>query len=209
MGMRTLLQISAGRGPGECEIAVAGVAARLLDDAARAGIPARRIAETPGAHGPRSCILALDGEAGRRAAEAAQGTLLWIHPSPLRPGHGRKRWFLDAALLLEPSAGDVKIRPDDLEISRFRASGPGGQHVNTTDSAVRVLHRPTGITAVAREERSQHRNQALAVARIAEALAARAAAEAAAARAGARTRHDAITRGAPRRTFLGADFRPA
>ncbi len=55
-------------------------------------------------------------------------------------------------------------------VETFRAGGPGGQHQNTTDSAVRLVHRPTGIRVVARDERSQHRNRAIALARLRERL---------------------------------------
>jgi len=60
----------------------------------------------------------------------------------------------------------VTINPADLRFETLRAGGPGGQHQNTTDSAVRVLHRPTGLVVTARDERSQHRNKALALRRL-------------------------------------------
>jgi ribosome-associated protein len=65
------------------------------------------------------------------------------------------------------------FRESELEFEYFRASGPGGQHRNTTDSAVRVRHLPTGIVVQATENRSQVRNRAMALERLAEALARR------------------------------------
>jgi protein subunit release factor A len=61
----------------------------------------------------------------------------------------------------------------ECEVETFRSGGPGGQHQNVTESGVRITHRPTGITAIARDERSQHRNRQLALERLRDKLAER------------------------------------
>lgn len=69
----------------------------------------------------------------------------------------------------EPPDSDEELLAD-CRVETFRAGGPGGQHQNTTESGVRIVHLPTGIRAVAREERSQHRNRSLALRRLREKL---------------------------------------
>jgi len=165
------LQVSAGHGPAECAWAALKVAERMQNDAAATGIEIRTLDVEPGPKpGTAQSVLfsVADAEGVERFVGAWRGTIQWIAQSPFRPEHKRKNWFVGVEVLEPPSA--AQFDPRDVRFETMRASGPGGQHVNRTESAVRVTHVPTGLQASASEERSQHRNKRLALARLSRKL---------------------------------------
>ncbi len=203
------LQVTSGRGPAECQLAVTRLSEVIVADASAKGLSAKMIES---AAGPLkgcllSALLSVRGASALRFAETWQGSVLWICRSPFRPSHRRKNWFVGVDALFPPDLQATDARTEDVSFEAMRASGPGGQHVNTTDSAVRALHRPSGVTVVAREERSQHMNRKLALARIAARLAADAEQQKSEAGAARRAKHDRLQRGDAVRTFRGPDFR--
>lgn len=206
---RLWLQITSGRGPVECQLAVVKLAERLATEASRSGLACEvlDIVEARERGAALSALLSLEGVDARAFASRNCGSVLWICPSPVRSGHKRKNWFVGVELLAPPDTGGTSLRAADVTFEAMRASGPGGQHVNKTESAVRATHRPSGLVATAREERSQAMNKKLALARLAGLLAEGAASAKAEAERDRWSQHDALERGRPVRTFEGLAFK--
>ena len=130
----------------------------------------------------------------------------------LTPAPRRKNWFIGAEVFEtdEPPATDgaspLRLQDKDIRYETLRASGPGGQHVNKTDSAVRATHGPSGLSVKVQTERSQHANKRLARALLAHKLAALESDAATQARQQRWLQHHGVERGNAARTFVGAGF---
>jgi peptide chain release factor len=195
------LLVSAGGGPMECRLAVGHVLARMRREAEGLGVD---VSYSTDDKAPDSALIALAGAGSRLMAVDWIGTVQWRQASQLRPGHRRANWFVGVFDLPSPTSGPGSIPLAEVQFSSFRAGGPGGQHQNTTDSAVRAVWR--SFSAVSRDGRSQHQNKAKALERL-QALVQAAKAEAlAGSRADAHARHRQLERGNPKRVFIGPDF---
>lgn len=191
------LLATSGRAPAEGRLALADVVAAILAEAGTAGVAADAVpGRAPDRHGPGSVVVVLDGPGEEALAAAWTGSVLRVARSGLRTGHGRKNWFVGVSRLPAPPPAPA-LSEADVRFQAMRAGGPGGQHQNVTESAVRATHGPTGLATVAREHRSQHRNRRAALARLATMVQQLGEPDRMAADRAAQAAHDGVTRGDP------------
>lgn len=202
--MTIWIQITAGRGPDECCLAVAKVASLLALQAREAGTCLTILENVEGARSGTYQSVVFTTEVMPEWLQPWLGTIQWVCTSPYRPGHLRKNWFVAVHVLQQPE-GQV-WRPDDVRVDTFKASRPGGQHVNKTASAVRATHLPSGIMAIAQEGRLQYDNRRLALDRLKRRLQLQAEQARNNARKHLRGKHDNLERGNSVMVFSGPNF---
>ncbi|MCE8619311.1 peptide chain release factor H [Bacteroides fragilis] len=163
---KTYLQITSGRGPVECCRVVALVLERILKQAQTRKLKVEIVEKEAGPANRTllSAVIALEGAGCDTLVEEWEGTVLWIARSPYRIHHRRKNWFVGVQTFLLSESREAT--ENEIRYETLRASGPGGQHVNKTESAVRAVHIPSGISVVASDQRSQWQNKKLVTERL-------------------------------------------
>jgi len=110
--------------------------------------------------GIKSAVISIEGENAYGLLKSEHGVHRLVRVSPFDANARRQTSFAAVEVMPElPDDVEVEIRPEDIEMQVFRSSGAGGQHINKTSSAVRLIHKPTGIVVSSQQERSQFQNK--------------------------------------------------
>ena len=159
MNYKWFVQFTAGRGPEECNRACEKIFKLFIKECNKLNLNITCVDVQEGEEwGYKSVLLGSPDDLSELKTKW-EGTIKYIcTKNNIRPNHKRKNWFVGCKFY-EYNVNEIQLDLKDVRFDVMRASGAGGQHVNRTESCVRVVHIPTGITVVCQESRNQLQNR--------------------------------------------------
>lgn len=199
--MKKYIQLTAGRGPVECARVVALVAKELLRVLSRLQIvDSEEHKSEPGCF--MSITFGSEEDIPQSVIDEWEGTVLWRSTkNPYRPYHKRSNWFIGVRFI-DPVVLPI-IDERDIEYKTCRSGGKGGQNVNKVETAVRAIHKPTGLIVKCSDERSQQQNKVHARERLLLKILEAQRNQLAQTQSDNWSEHDALQRGNPIKIFIG------
>ncbi len=205
--MKKFIQITSGRGPEECCFAVAQVLKKIIAECKQYNCYHEVIHREPsGINGNLySAALWIDTKNKTDIVEDWIGTIQWVSQSPFRVHHKRKNWFIGVFEISNTNIQPLNFK--DVTYESFRSGGPGGQNVNKVSSAIRALHKPTGLAVKVMDTRSQLQNKKIAKDRLEQLWNAYQLDQIKSANESTWNNHLNLHRGNPVKTFKAKDFK--
>ena len=167
--METYIQITSGKGPVECCWVVAKVLKYFLEDAHKKGVNEHVVSRIKGPENGtlHAAIIRVEATTSKLNAfvNSWKGTILWIGKNKHKQNQKPKNWFIqiEEVKVNRQSLDSLK---KDIAYQSIKSGGPGGQHVNKANTAVRATHLPSGLSVSASDSRSQYQNKKLATDRL-------------------------------------------
>ncbi len=202
-----IIQIIAGRGPAECCWVVAQVLKIFLQELRQQEYEYIILQQEKGIENRtlQSVTIKINGNQMQHFLDQWLGSIQWQGASAFRKHHKRKNWFIGMYEIQQIKL--LELQEKEISFQTMKSSGPGGQHVNKVNSAVRATYQPTGDQVVVMDSRSQHQNRKIAIQRLKEKVNQNQLENIKKSLTYQWENHLTIQRGNPIRTFKGTDFK--
>ncbi len=198
---------TAGRGPTECSLAVHGIQKKFQEYLNERQIEYSIVVQNNGRlkNSIHSILFEINCE-DHIKINSWIGTILWKCQSPIRKTHKRKNWYIKTVILEKNRTDNYDL--SDISFQAFRASGPGGQHRNKVETAIRATHKKSGITVTSTDGKSQQQNKNKALSKLKQSFDEINMSNAKIQNLKQWSAQIEVERGNPIQTFIGLNFKP-